>query len=336
MLSSEEQRESFISRLQLTTAKNGEYLIMPNAAKPAFLLPTLNKEVYVKALALIKPISGKGELKKRILSYVPPKWLKSGFQTLDLNNQNSSERFSIILPWSQKICDKLTYITFDLAMKDITVHKYAFTPETRAMVRNEMKFLENLKNHKAKGIHIPELKGFEDEQEYTCLQQSFVNGMHMKELTPKVSAFFSALASESIFPLSDHPYIQNRFPLIEETLTEFSQLELLDELKSHYHKFQQEKFRVATMHSDFSSSNTVQTMSNECVIIDWEDACDDGVCIDTEYFKFRKTLQQSSQWSIKTAEQFLAVFHYVFFMAKKKNAEALDSFQLKNGMFSLR
>ncbi len=335
MLLSEEQRENFISRLQLTTAKGGEYIIMPNAANPAFLVPIGSKDIFTKGLALIKPLSGKGELKKRILSLIPPKWLKRKLPHMSFENKNEVNRNTIILPWSQKICDKLTYISFDDEMKDIIVHKYAFTDTTRKMVRNEHAFLSKIDTSKALGIIVPAIKGFEEGDGYTYLMQNYLDGMHMKELSPNISSFFSSLNSNEILPLSDHPYIQNRFPLIRNVLNEIGETEILAELDSLYEMYSNEKFHVATMHSDFSSSNTVQTDENQFVIIDWEDACEDGVCIDAEYFKFRKTLQNNESWSIKNADQFLVVFHYFYFMTKKRNELMLRRFNLSGGAFNL-
>ncbi len=336
MLLSEEQKKNFISRLQLTTVEGGEYIIMPSAAEPAFLVPISSKQTYVKALALIKPISGKGELKKKILSYIPPKWLKKKFSQLVFSAPNENGRHSIILPWSQKICDKLTYISFNEDMSDIIVHKYAFTDETREMVRNEHDFLKKIDTSKSVGIHIPDIKGFEDASNYTCLMQGFVDGMHMKRLSPGVASFFASLNSQRIFPLSEHPYIVNRMPFMTQFLKENGENQLLKSIKELYHKYNSERFRVATMHSDFSSSNTVQTAQNECIIIDWEDACEDGICIDTEYFKFRQALLKEGAWLIKNAEQFLAVFHYIHFIAQKKNTEMIKKFSLTSSEFRLK
>lgn len=335
MLSSEEQKKSFTDRLALTTVSGDEYIIMPNATAPAFLVPISDKDIYKKALALIKPISDKGEIKKHVLSYIPPKWLKKKLSHIEFCRNEENDRYSIIFPWSQKICDKLTYISFNREMTDITVHKYAFTKEAREMVRNEHSFLSRIDTSNSMGIQIPKIKGFEDSDDYTCLLQDYVDGIHMTAISPSVSSFFSSLNSNEIQPLEKHPYIVNRMPLIKNVLLEFGQTKLLEELGKLYQKFKLEKFYVATMHSDFSSSNTVRTSNNDCVIIDWEDACEDGVCIDTEYFKFRKTIQSKESWMIKTAEQFLAVFHYIYFMAKKKNNKMLLKFNLDSEHFKL-
>jgi len=335
MLLSEEQQKSFTDQLQHTTARGGEYLIMPNAAQPAFLIPMESKEVYVKALALVKPISGKGELKKRLLSYVPPKWLKIKMKSLKVHQSKNDGRYSIILPWSQKITEKVTYISFDLGMRDIRVHKYAFSDETRKMVRNEHKFLLKMKGISEKKIITPDVLDFKDSSSYTCITQEFIDGMHMKQITASVETFFSQLSHGDILPLNEHPYIKNRLPEVRSYLTDAGQTKLLGHLDSHLKKYEKDQFKVATMHSDFSSTNTVKTANDKCVIIDWEDACEDGICIDAEYFNFRQTLYEGKSWLIKNAEQFLAAFHYVYFMVKKDNPQMLNRFKLTEESFSL-
>lgn len=72
---------------------------------------------------------------------------------------------------------------------------------------------------------------------------------------------------------------------------------------------------------------TVRTKDDQYVIIDWEDAEDEGINIDVPFFRFRRHLYEHGSWKITNAESFLVVFHYVWFMVSKKNQGMLKSFQ---------
>ena len=87
------------------------------------------------------------------------------------------------------------------------------------------------------------------------------------------------------------------------------------------------------MHGDFSTTNTVQTPDNRYVLLDWEDAQEQGLNLDVPFFEFRRQLYKSGEWQIQGAEGFLVVFHYVWFQVVKRNRDMLRDFRIEHGRF---
>lgn len=104
-------------------------------------------------------------------------------------------------------------------------------------------------------------------------------------------------------------------------------------LERMFEQYRDTRFQVATMHCDFSTTNTVQTPDDRYVILDWEDAQDRGLNIDVPFFQFRKQLYKTGEWAIQGAEGFLVVFHYVWFQVIKDNPMMLRDFRIEHGRF---
>ncbi|MFT4678657.1 MAG: hypothetical protein ACI84C_002091 [Flavobacteriales bacterium] len=334
MVLSEGSREIFLSRLQHTAVRSGTYLVMPNAVKPAFLIPTEKRKIFKQAIDLIKPISRKGELKKRLIKALPLWVLKMVFPTLKIENPNAGSRHAVILPWNQNVTSKITIIVFDQELSNVEVEKYAFSEDTRHMVNNERSYLTRLKSDPESKIVVPEVKNFVEHQDYVCLIQDFYFGNYVENLTSNLYTFFDKLNSTDIHCLSEHPYILNKMPIIQDKLADFECDTLLTEMTKLFDQYKRTRFQVATMHSDFSTTNTVHTEDDKFVIIDWEDAEDDGINIDIPFFKFRRQLYDKGWWEINNAEGFLVVFHYIWFMVNKGNSEMLQKFRIDKGVFS--
>lgn len=330
----EGSKETFISRLQHTAVKPGTYLVMPNAQKPAFLVPVYSRKAFKIGIDLIKPITRKGELKKNLIKRIPLWLLKLKFPTLKIENENPGERDAVILPWNQDVKSKVTIIFFDLALKNVEVEKFAFADKTRNMVRNEKKFLDNLQGDQESKIIVPKVKKFIEEEEYTCLIQEFYFGNYVETITSNLLAFFDKLNTDEILSLQDHPYILEKYPMMMGKLKQFECYELFHEMESLFDQYKTDKFQVATMHSDFSTTNTVHTDDDQFVIIDWEDAQENGINIDVPFFKFRRHLFETGNWEIRNAEGFLVVFHYIWFMVSKSNIPMLQSFKIDQKVFS--
>ena len=113
MALSDASKETFLSRLKHTAVRSGTYIVMPNTAKPAFLIPTEKKRVFKQAIDLVKPISRKGELKKSLIKMAPLWVLKLVFSTITVENENQQDRHAVILPWNQDLTSKITIIMFD-------------------------------------------------------------------------------------------------------------------------------------------------------------------------------------------------------------------------------
>jgi hypothetical protein len=334
MVLSDGSREIFLSRLQHTAVRSGTYLVMPNAAKPAFLIPTEKRKVFKQAIDLVKPISRKGELKKSLIKALPLWVLKLVFPTLRIDNPQAGDRNAVILPWNQDVTSKITIIMFDHELRHVEVEKYAFSEATREMVCNERNYLTRLKSDQESKIVVPEVKNFVENDDYVCLMQDFYFGNYVENLTSNLYSFFDKLNSTEIHCLNEHPYILNKLPIIQHKLADLKCHALLEEVTKLFNQYKRTRFQVATMHSDFSTTNTVHTDDDKFVIIDWEDAEDDGINIDIPFFKFRRQLYDKGWWEIRNAEGFLVVFHYIWFMVNKGNAEMLQKFRIDKGVFS--
>lgn len=330
----EGSKETFLSRLQHTAVKPGTYLVMPNAQKPAFLVPAYSRIAFKIGIDLIKPISRKGEVKKNLIKKIPLWLLRIKFPTITIDNPNCGDRDAVILPWNQDVKSKITIIFYDLNLNNVEVEKFAFADKTRKMVRNEKLFLDNLKGDPESKIIVPEVKEFIEEEKYTCLTQEFYFGNYVETITSNLLAFFDKLNTDEILSLEDHPYVLEKYPMMMGKLVQFECYDLFREMETLYHEYRKDKFQVATMHSDFSTTNTVHTDDDKFVIIDWEDAQENGINIDIPFFNFRRQLFEKGSWKIENAESFLVVFHYVWFMVSKANIGMLQSFKIDKRVFS--
>ncbi|NQX92228.1 MAG: hypothetical protein HRT74_08935 [Flavobacteriales bacterium] len=335
MASFEELKETCTDLYTRTPVKSGKYFVMPNTEKPAFLVPAYSQKAFRAGIQLIKPITRKGDLKKRLLSMVPVWILSLKFKSIKIDNPNEGDDHTLILPWNQDPSGKVTIIKWNNSGKDVQVQKYAFKPETRDMVRNERSYLNKLKGDVTAKIIVPEVVNFEDNEQFTLLEQEFYFGEYVEEINTNILSFFDKLNTTKIVELNHHPYLNSKWPKVKEMLKEFECNQLLDQLQSNMQQFQHVKFQVATMHSDFSTTNTVHTKDDKYVIIDWEDAEDEGINIDVPFFRFRRHLYLHGSWKITNAESFLVVFHYVWFMVSKRNKEMLRQFQLRGSEFSI-
>ena len=287
------------------------------------------------AIGLIKPITRKGDLKKKLLSLAPRWILNFVFKRVYISNPNEGSKHGLILPWNQNRAAKTTIISFDLNLKHVEVEKYAFQEFTREMVHNEKDYLNKLKGDSEAKIIVPEVKDFRETKDYTLLVQDFYFGEYVEEINTNILSFFDKLNSKTIYALHEHPYLKSKWPTISSSLTQWNCEDLLDSLDSGLEKFKDVKFQVATMHSDFSTTNTVHTADDKYVIIDWEDAEKEGINIDVPFFKFRRHLYEHGNWSITNAESFLVVFHYIWFMVSKNNRQMLESFRFDGKEFSV-
>ncbi|MCB0761963.1 MAG: hypothetical protein KDC12_10610 [Flavobacteriales bacterium] len=264
-----------------------------------------------------------------------PLWvLKLVFSTVKINTGKTEGRYAVVLPWNQDLTSKLTLIVFDQALRQVEVLKYAFTEATRQMVQNEKNYLERLQDDAESKIIVPEVKNWIENDAYCCLVQDFYFGSYVENLTSNLYTFFDKLNTSDIRCLNEHPYILNKMPVIAQRLKDFECTQLLDEISKLFEQYKRTRFQVATMHSDFSTTNTVHTSDDKFVIIDWEDAEDEGINIDIPFFKFRRQLYEKGWWEIRNAEGFLVVFHYIWFMVNKGNREMLQKFRIDRGVFS--
>lgn len=323
---------TFTSRLPHTPVKSGRYLMLPNPEQPAFLIPMHSRRAFRTGLGLIKPITRKGELKRNVLGLVPRWVLRLKFKTIQIEG-GGSDRYSVILPWSQDAGSKFTCIHYDLRQARVEVQKFAFSPETREMVRNEHSYLQRLQVNGVSRIVIPEVRGFEDTEHYTVLTQPFYFGHYVEAIPSGILEFFSQLATREIHTLQQHPYMRERYQEVMAFLDEAGCETLKIELLRLYDQHRETRFQVATMHGDFSTTNTVQTPDNRYVLLDWEDAQEQGLNLDVPFFEFRRQLYKSGEWQIQGAEGFLVVFHYVWFQVVKRNRDMLRDFRIEHGRF---
>ena len=246
--------------------------MLPNAEQPAFLVPMHSRRSFRTGLSLIKPITRKGEFKRDLLGLVPRWLLRLKFPTLQIEGGGNQERHSVILPWSQNAGSKVTMIHFDKRKARVEVQKFAFEPATRDMVRNEHSYLKDLEVKGVSRIVIPEVRNFEDGELFTCLTQPFYFGHYVEKIPSGILEFFSQLNTSEIHPLQAHPYMEERYKNVMAYLEEHDFGTLKKNLERMFEQYRDTRFQVATMHCDFSTTNTVQTPDDRYVILDWEDA----------------------------------------------------------------
>ncbi|MGB0424497.1 MAG: hypothetical protein ACPGED_09240, partial [Flavobacteriales bacterium] len=208
----EESKGICTAHYKHTQVKTGYYYLMPDALKPAFLVPAYQRKAFRTAIGLIKPITRKGDLKKKLIALAPRWILNFVFKRVYISNPNEGGKHALILPWNQNRSAKTTIISFDLALKNVEVEKYAFQDFTKQMVRNEKAYLNQLKGDSEAKIIVPEVKDFRETEDYTLLVQDFYFGEYVEEINTNILSFFDKLNSTNIYPLHEHPYLISKWP----------------------------------------------------------------------------------------------------------------------------
>lgn len=304
----------------------GEYLFLTNRFRPSFILPMHNRYVYKMALSLIAPLSRKGKIVKAGLKITPFFLLRWLFDTEFIASKSQLKKYyALIIPWNSelKTYEKLTLINFSWEEGVVSVSKIGFSSLAKQLIKNEASVLTKLVDYY--DSCVPKYLSFTENPSYAMATVSYLEGEKTDTISLHIESFMNSFVQKTIL-LCKHPYILKTKDAVFDALVVSNKKYLQQKFDALFSLYAFENMPITLMHGDFCKSNVITQKSGKQVIVDWEDADEEGLPVDIAFYRFKNTLSHKYPFVVYNLIDALAVYQYIVHHTKRNNMDALGIF----------
>jgi len=292
-------------------------------------LPFYSRRAFRRACRLIKTGNRQGLVKRFLLSVLPPAILRRRYPIVRVERHAdittpSAGWHALIRPWAQRPWERAVLIHFDNNGQGRMVRKIAFSEEAAAAMRREHRALDRLGELRLpSSIHVPAVAARASWGPATVLDFPYLDGEYYFQEGERLHLLLSCLQGNGReATVATHPYIIRtraeitRMPAaMRRSLGAF----LTDRLQ----RFASRPLPVVFMHGDLGYPNLLDS-PERLAVLDWENAAEDGIPIDLNYYRLKRRCLQGKNWRMRTMMDFFAMYQAVLLALRNGNGGELE------------